>query len=373
MQQRATALLTMGLLSGLISAANADTRLGLKLPSLEDSTITLTLKQVPSDDDFSEHLQVFTGGSDRCCDNRLPIAGDYSLAGSNLTFTPDYPYISEQTYTVLTGRYTPGVSMRSQQHEFSLSQHESTDTPTVTAIYPSGDTIPENTLRFHIHFSHPMEPHRSTEFIHLMDADGHIDDKAFMSFKQELWSEDRTRLTLLMDPGRIKRGVAQNIALGPSLREGSQFSLIISDGWRRANSDESIPAFRKEYVITNAIRTQPTTAAWDIQPIRSATFDPIVMSFDRPFDHASALRSIHVLDAMGRTVHGSVSLSEHEKKWQFEPLQTWQSTPVQIVIDPLIEDVAGNNFNESLDHNIDVNRQRNDQNAIRLTLTPHSP
>ena len=95
----------------------------------------------------------------------------------------------------------------------------------VTAICPSAGTIPENTLRFYIHFSAPMQPHCATESIALVDAADVADGAAFMTFKQELWNEDRTRLTLLMDSRRIKRGVVKNVALGPRWRRTKPMRL----------------------------------------------------------------------------------------------------------------------------------------------------
>ncbi len=46
---------------------------------------------------------------------------------------------------------------------------------------------------------------------------------------EELWNQDMTRLTLFIDPGRIKRGVKPLEELGPSLEEGKDYELIISN------------------------------------------------------------------------------------------------------------------------------------------------
>ena len=68
----------------------------------------------------------------------------------------------------------------------------------VVGIYPSGDVLPENVLRFYIHFARPMKPHVAFDCIKLLDASGNADEAAFMRFKQELWNEDRTRLAVLV-------------------------------------------------------------------------------------------------------------------------------------------------------------------------------
>ena len=69
----------------------------------------------------------------------------------------------------------------------------------VTQIQPSSSQTPENTLRFYLYFAQPMKPNVAFNYIKLVNAAGEEDNAAFMKFKQELWSADRKRLTLLMD------------------------------------------------------------------------------------------------------------------------------------------------------------------------------
>ena len=56
--------------------------------------------------------------------------------------------------------------------------------------------------------------------IKLLDSKDMAVENAFMDFGQELWSPDGKRLTVLFDPGKIKRGVeAPHSELAP-LKEG---------------------------------------------------------------------------------------------------------------------------------------------------------
>jgi hypothetical protein len=57
---------------------------------------------------------------------------------------------------------------------------------------------------------------------------------AFLSFAEELWDPYRRRLTLLLDPARIKRGLVSHEALGYPLRPGQPTRFVV-DGMRDAS------------------------------------------------------------------------------------------------------------------------------------------
>lgn len=80
----------------------------------------------------------------------------------------------------------------------------------------------------------------------LRDASGNADDAAFMRFTQALWNKDGTRLTVPIDPGRIKRHVATNVELGPALLEGQNYTLEIEPGWPSADGHSILPGFAKK-------------------------------------------------------------------------------------------------------------------------------
>ena len=51
-------------------------------------------------------------------------------------------------------------------------------------------------------------------YVHLGDADGRDLPHALLAMPPELWDRPRRRLTLLLEPGRIKRGLVPNAELG---------------------------------------------------------------------------------------------------------------------------------------------------------------
>ncbi|MBE1273410.1 hypothetical protein [Enterovibrio baiacu] len=337
----------------------------LTIPKQPSDNIELTVHSNQAVSNPSELLAVFVGAPEHCCDSRFPIAGKYRVDGNTVLFDPAFDFVKGQQYTISTrgqGADKPALE------GFVIKPDQAFSSPQVTQIYPSGDDIPENTLRFYIQFSSPMQPHMATRFIKLVNENGITDDAAFMHFKQELWSEDRTRLTLLMDPGRIKRGVAQNLTLGPALLEGSRYSIIIKEGWPTANNGLSTQRYEKTFTVSKALRHLPSTNSWQIDAPETQTKGPLTLRFDRPFDQQLLKKAIRVLDSSGQIIAGNMTVDDNETRWQFTPDSVWQTDSIQIEIDARLEDVAGNNFRELMDHTVTAKARDVDQHTIVVKL-----
>ena len=77
------------------------------------------------------------------------------------------------------------------------------DATHVVAIRAGGGDVPSNLLRLYVELSAPMEPGAAYEHIHLVDESDRVVRDAFLELREELWSPDHRRLTLLFDPGRL--------------------------------------------------------------------------------------------------------------------------------------------------------------------------
>ena len=55
-------------------------------------------------------------------------------------------------------------------------------------------------------------------------------------------------------------------------------------------------------------------------------------------------RMLHVVDASGRPVPGQPFLAERERLWKFLPLHAWKAGRYTLVVESIIEDLAGNNI-----------------------------
>ncbi|NNF64045.1 MAG: hypothetical protein HKN07_07270 [Acidimicrobiia bacterium] len=199
----------------------------------------------------------------------------------------------------------------------------------------------------------------------MRDASGRTDRAAFMRFKQELWNADRTRLTVLIDPGRIKRSVATNLDLGPALLEGHRYELIVDQGWASADGSSVLPSFSKHFLVGGALREPPSVERWSWQPPRPGTRDALRIVFDRPFDRHPLDDALCVVAIEGQGIDGEPCVGENESSWSFIPDEPWISSDVRITVDDTLEDVAGNNFRELFD--------RDAAPRSALAATPDTP
>ncbi|MFK7997933.1 MAG: hypothetical protein AB8B87_27670, partial [Granulosicoccus sp.] len=293
----------------------------------------------------AELLKVFVGPAEPCCEDRIPITGNYTRTDETLTFLPAFDFEAGQDY-VAHARTARGEELV----PFRIPSTASAAPALVTEIYPSGDRLPANVLRFYIHFSVPMTPHLAFDYIKLRDKAGTVDEAAFMRFKQELWNEDRTRLTVLIDPGRIKREVATNVKHGPALLVGQRYTLSVDAGWQSADGMSRLPAFTKQFIVTDPLRERPDVAQWEVTLPCLDTTEPLRIAFDRSFDRHLLGKTIKVISGDSNVMEGTVQVSNGEGHWAFFPDEPWHAGGAQVLVSAELEDVAANNFRDLLDH-----------------------
>ncbi len=318
----------------------------LTLPKSTDAPLSVTFAHEDVNWDTAklpDLLQVFVGKEENCCTGRTPMSGRYKRDQGRVLFVPAFEFDRNQDYVVR-------VAGSAKLSPFRIEGDRSDLAAAVTAVFPSGDTLPENTLRFYIHFSVPMQPHVAFKYINLRNADGEVDDAAFMQFKQELWNKDRTRLTVLIDPGRIKRGVATNLELGPALLRGQRYSLSVAAGWPSADGLTVTSEFTKTFTVAEPLRSRIDIARWTVSAPQVGSLDPLRIDFDRPFDRQLLLKHMSIVTPDGREIQGNPEVGAGEKHWLFHPISLWRDDKVLLLSQGTLEDVAGNNFRDLLEH-----------------------
>lgn len=294
-------------------------------------------------------LAVYAAASDAANDAPLPpMLGAYRLDAGVLRFVPQFPLEPGVTYrAVLRTEFLPGHSRANAAAltaTFQLPPRSATPTTTVKHVYPSADLLPENLLKFYVYFSAPMNRGRSYEHIHLRDENGKEIELPFLELGEELWDPMMTRLTLFIDPGRIKRGVRPLEEIGPSLEAGRRYTLLIDRAWQDAAGNHLKEDFQKVFRVGAPDRQPPDPAQWQLQAPPSATRAPLTVVFPEPLDHALARRVIVVTDQFDKPVAGQTTMTEQERRWTFTPLDPWQRGQYQLVIQTTLEDLAGNNI-----------------------------
>ena len=291
---------------------------------------------------FAEVFAVFTGAG--VPGRGTPaIAGSYTLDVEGLHFRPLFPFVSGLCYTarLALGREAPLV----QGFDVAAPTGEG---PRVTAVFPSGETLPENALRVYVHFSRPMEARDAHRHVRLDQADGSVVPLAFVEVQHGLWDPRRMRLTLLFHPGRIKRGVMPGERLGPPLQAGTTYRLVVDAAMRDASGRQLGRDFEWRIRATAADRESPRAESLRVTPPRAAGA-PLVVELPEPLDEALLQRLIWVEDALGRAVAGTAAVSEGETRWSFRPERDWPPGRYGLRVHPALEDRAGNRFDRVFD------------------------
>jgi hypothetical protein len=215
---------------------------------------------------------------------------------------------------------------------------------TVTAVYPTQDLLPENQLKFYLHFSAPMSRGEIYRRVHLLNEKEEMIDLPFLELEQELWDERQQRITLLFDPGRIKRGLKPREEAGPVLEEGKRYTFVIDADWSDAQGNPLAKGFRKSFRAGPPDDHIVETAQWKITAPEPNTKSALTLQFPKAMDHALAERLIWVEGADGKRLDGTTTLTEHEHKWEFRPSTNWVAGKYRIAADSTIEDLAGNSI-----------------------------
>lgn len=277
---------------------------------------------------------------------RTPILGMYRVEGGRLKFEPRFPFIPGLRYRA---EFHPGLlsgreDLAPVTAEFTLPKPAPAAPTVVRQVYPSRSTLPENLLKFYIHFSAPMSQGDAYDFVHILDARGEEIEGAFLKLDDELWDRDGLRLTLLIDPGRIKRDVGPREGLGPVLEAGKDYTLLVDAQWPDAEGRPLGASHRKAFRTTAADAACPDIQAWRIRPPAAGSTDPLIVESPEPLDQALFSRLVRVQGADGRDVPGRAAVTDEETRWSFTPDRPWTGGAYQLAVGAALEDLAGNNL-----------------------------
>lgn len=280
-----------------------------------------------------------------------PMGGTLHVESEVLRFTPQFPLARGVRYRAelrLAGA-APVISF------FELPADPAGPTTVVARIFPSAAVLPENQLKFYVHFSAPMSRGGTYPHVRLRDAAGREIEQPFLELDEELWDLSMTRLTLLIDPGRIKRGVKPLEDIGPVFETGKNYSLTIGAACVDAEGRLLREPFVKKFRVTAADRTPPDPARWKIRAPAAGTREPLSVEFGEPMEHALALRMIRVATAGrgDRALEGEAALADEERRWSFVPAEPWPRGPHELIVETTIEDLAGNNIGKTFDVDVE--------------------
>ncbi len=278
-------------------------------------------------------------------DDDLPeVSGDYDIRGDEVRFIPHFAFDSGVLFRAILDLRPLGLPVPTefQALEFSFSRDTGTAETKVCHVFPSSDLLPANLLRFCVRFSGPMKRGRAQDNIQILGSDGEPIPDALYRAPVELWDRSMTCLTILLDPGRLKRGVGPNRMLGPPLKVGQQYTLAIGTGMIDVQGRPLRDPFNKSFSVSEAIRATLAIEHWKISRPVAGSHDSLELTFPRPLDWAQLWRAITVASESGQPLGGSIDISVGETCWRFTPDEPWQARAHRVRVAPGLEDVCGN-------------------------------
>ncbi len=273
-----------------------------------------------------------------------PMAGRLIGDGADLCFIPRFAFLDGTAYTVTVEGAIAATLVRARPGRVATTE--------VAGIHPASAEVPRNLLRLYVWFSAPMSEGYAAGQVRLADDNGSTIAGALLPSEHELWDAARRRLTVLLDPARIKRGLAGHLSAGYPLRSGEPFRLVVDGGFRDARGLPLRAGTQRRYEVGGDERRHVDPRNWVLTVPRAGTAEPVQVCFGRPLDHGLLARCMLVTGPGGELIHGAPRIGPGEMSWQLAPRRAWVPGRHQLIIDPALEDLAGNSVSRVFDRDL---------------------
>jgi hypothetical protein len=294
----------------------------------------------------TNNLQVFIASS-----SSTPMLGELRSTDSGYLFTPVVPFSKGQSYEIRGN----GVILAN----FMVAPPLAKELGELAAIYPTRDTVPENLLKIYLQFSQPMQQvGEALNFIKVTDETIGEEIIVFLELESELWNKAHDRLTLWLDPGRIKTDLIPNKEKGLPILAGREYTLHISKEWKTALGLPLKKDYTKKLVVTARDSNKPNPDNWEILPPAAGEKGHLQIIFEEPMDAILAKETLIIKDDDGQLVPGDFVLGKHEKSILFKPVNDWNKGYYNILTESKLEDMAGNNLDRLFDTDVTQNQGR---------------
>jgi len=290
-----------------------------------------------------------------------PMFGSYKVRIGELVFTPSQPFSAGNTYRAYL---TNALNIFS---EYKVPPATIQDQVTVIRVYPSGNQVPANLLKFTILFSGPMRQSKAIfDAIELLGPDGKPVDDPWR--RTELWNDNDTRLTLWFHPGRVKMGVNLREQLGPPLEPGKAYTLKIAKKVLDASGKELAADFQKKIIAGPEVRERIDPTKWKIVSPSMNSKESLNIHFNFPIDPILFSREVAIFGPTGRKILGKSIMLNDAKSWAFIPQEDWQQGDYVIHLGGEVADLAGNTISRPFEINLESFEPLQKMQKLRFTI-----
>ncbi len=280
------------------------------------------------------------------------IMGKVEYRAESPTFYPIIPFDPQLTYELWdNSQLIQGFSPAAR--ELGTTQ--------ITGIFPMDSILPANLLKMHLTFSAPMSVGNSYQYIHFYEGDNEV--YPLLDLQPELWNDDRTTLTLWLDPGRIKRDLLRQKRLGTPLHSDRTYRMIIDSTWVDKSGTTLMSGAQRQFTTRDADREMPSPTNWSIEPPTGPSA-PVTLHFDESMDYLLLHNAIYVSNGES-IIEGHSTIPDNQRQWQFVPDQSWSAnTDYHVVVESRLEDLAGNNLSRLFDRDVEQTNNGSTQDIV---------
>ncbi len=274
---------------------------------------------------------------------KSPVAGEWSVKGDALRFEPQFPLVPGVKYRVFCDLGAiPRTKLKGDAYSLPVFIPKPAPGPRVQVLRvdPSANRLPENTLRGYLHFSGQVTHGGVYSRVKLTRDDGKVISRPFVELDEELWSDDGLRLTLIFDPGRVKRGLAPREEHGPILEEGRSYTFTVDASWPDAEGRPLLATYKKTFSVTAPDDEPVWPDDWKMVAPRAGSDAPLLVRLSKPLDRAQLRRMLWVTDATGKRVDGTLTVGLGERVVSFTPAKPWARGNYKLMIDANLEDLS---------------------------------
>lgn len=227
----------------------------------------------------------------------------------------------------------------------------SDDVPRLIGVHPSGRDWPVNILRFHLVFDREMETGGAADSVAIETALGQTVHGAVVDLPDGLWSPDGRVLTLLLHPGRIKRGLAASVQLGLALLPGQDYQLVVRPRLSDLQGHALAEITRVPFRGAPPQKAPLDPAHWQWVSPDPGSHEPIVVHVGCALDFLSVRHALRVITADG-ACH-AVTPDVVGETLLLHPHAPWPKAGY-LCLGPTLEDVCGNRVGASFEWSRDA-------------------
>ena len=147
---------------------------------------------------------------------------------------------------------------------------------------------------------------------------------------------------------------------------GNGYSLTVKKELKSAKGVMMTADYVKNFEVTVRDNQKPDIGRWELQLPTNGTAQELSINLNETLDALLLLETISIY-YKDQEIKGEFNLSNTETMLRFRPYQNWEAGEYTIIIDSILEDLAGNNLNRLFDNDIHTESHESTESPYKST------